>query len=244
MTAGTVTIDPRTKIVIVLCISTIGIFTKNILILSLMLALSAIICIVLKAKIKRILKKLIWLFFMLAVVQSVFAPSGRVLFGIGGIELLTVGGLTKGIEILLRMLIIIISAGIVTTSKPEDVIQGFIEWKLPYEIVFMISIAIRFLPMLTQEFKDAITAIQLRGVELKQIPIKMKISIYTYIFTPVVVNSIVKSRDLSVAMEMRAFRAYPQRTSYMKLKLNAYDYAIILISLVATVNLLIFSAKI
>lgn len=236
--------DPRAKIVIVLCISTIGIFTKNILLLSITLIIACIICALLKAKIKGVIKKIIWLFLMLTVIQSIFAPSGRTLLNIGSVELLTVGGLLKGVEIFLRMMIIIISAGIVTTSKPSDIIQGFVEWKMPYEIVFMISIAIRFLPMLTQEFKDAVIAIQLRGIELKKVPLRKKISIYTYIFSPVVANSIVKSRDLSVAMEMRAFRAYPKRTNYRQLKMNAYDYSIIFISIVTTFSLLIFFTKI
>jgi energy-coupling factor transport system permease protein len=42
--------------------------------------------------------------------------------------------------------------------------------RIPYEIAFMVSVAIRFLPLLTDEIKNVVTAVQLRGIELDKIP--------------------------------------------------------------------------
>jgi energy-coupling factor transport system permease protein len=48
---------------------------------------------------------------------------------------------------------------------------------------------------------------------------------------PITVNSIMKAKELAAAMEMRGFRAYPERTSYMVLKMRAFDYILTGLSL-------------
>ena len=49
-----------------------------------------------------------------------------------------------------------------------------IRFGVPYEIAFMVLMAIRFLPVLGEEVRDALTAIQLRGVKIKEIPLGQK----------------------------------------------------------------------
>jgi energy-coupling factor transport system permease protein len=132
-----------------------------------------------------------------------------------------------------------VSATILTTSNSREIVQGLVQWKCPYEIAFMVSIAIRFLPILKEEMLDVVIAIQLRGIELNKVKISKKVKIYKYILLPIVVNSILKAKELSSAMEMRAFRAYSTRTSYMVLKMSMTDYLIIALSTVVA-SLLIF----
>jgi energy-coupling factor transporter transmembrane protein EcfT len=47
-------------------------------------------------------------------------------------------------------------------------------------------------------------------------------------------GAINKARDLSTAMEARAFRAYPERTSYLLLKLVPKDYIVMVTTLICT----------
>ncbi len=91
----------------------------------------------------------------------------------------------------------------------------------------MVSIGIRFLPILTREIKDSMVAIQLRGIEIEKIPLKKRLYIYSYLFTPILVSTIIRAQKLSMSVEMRGFRAYEQRTSYMVLKMSYIDYLII-----------------
>jgi len=91
----------------------------------------------------------------------------------------------------------------------------------------MVSIAIRFLPVFKEEMVDMVIAIQLRGIDFKKVKLNQKLKIYKYILVPIVINSVLKAKELSVAMEMRGFRAYPSRTSYRMLKMQAIDYIII-----------------
>jgi energy-coupling factor transport system permease protein len=99
--------------------------------------------------------------------------------------------------------------------------------KLPYEIAFMVLLAIKFLPLFKEEFVDSIIAVQLAGADLVRIPLKKKLSLYTYILMPAVTKALNRARYISLSMESRGFRIYPTRTSYCKLLMNKKDYAAI-----------------
>lgn len=230
-------IDPRTKLVIVLCLSTLAIFVKDILFLSGILLITVIISLIFKINMLQIfekIKRLLYVLLAIAIVQSVFSTEGQTLIGIGKLSILTTVGLQKGLEFIIRIMIIILSATIITTSNSREIVQGLVQWKLPYEIAFMVSIGIRFLPILIEEIKDSLVAIQLRGVEIEKIPFKKRFYVYSYLFTPILVSTIIKAQKLSISIEMRGFRAYETRTSYIILKMSYVDYLIIFSSLLCS----------
>lgn len=229
--------DPRTKLFIVLCLSSMGVIIKNIYMLFVILLISIVVSKLFACDFFSYYKKirnLIKIIILIAVVQSIFSGAGSVLISIRGMRILTTGGILKAAEFILRMSVVIISASIITTSNYREIVQGLVQMKIPYEIAFMVSVGIRFLPLMVEEFKDAMTAIQLRGIELDKIPIKSKLKIYSYIFTPVIAGSIIKAKRLSITMETRAFRAYPNRVSYMILNMRFADYFVILITFIVT----------
>ena len=235
--------DPRTKLIIVLCISTLAIVMKDIYNLIMVLILSVVIAKFFKVDLKRSFKKvkgLLYLFIGIAIIQSIFSPKGQVIISIGNFIFLTTGGLKKGLQFFSRMMIIIFSATIITTSSSREIIQGFVQWGLPYDIAFMVALGIRFLPILTEEIKDSLIAIQLRGVEINNIPIKQRINLYSYIFTPILVGTISKAEKLSTSIEMRGFRAYDDRTSYLVLKMSKWDHIVIFTSIIFTICYIVF----
>ncbi|MFA6941655.1 MAG: energy-coupling factor transporter transmembrane component T [Clostridiaceae bacterium] len=237
-------LDPRVKLIIVMCLSTMGVFIHNILVLFGILLVSFIAAIIFGARILTITKKLksfIYLFAAIAIMQSIFSPSGTAFLSIKGVRILTMGGLEKGLMMMERMSVVLVSASIMTTTTTRKVIQGLVQWKVPYEFAFMTSIAIRFLPIFMEEMRDSLIAIQLRGIDLKKIPFKKKIQIYSYIFTPIVAGTFIKSQKLSMAMETRAFRAYPERTSYLVLNMQQLDYILIALSILLTIAVMIVS---
>ncbi len=235
-------IDPRTKIVMVLVLSTLSLIFNDIQTLSIILIISVLCAYVLKSDLVAIIvriKKLISVMLAIAIAQSLFTKAGNTIIEIGSISLITDYGIIKSLEFILRLGIIIVSAAIITTSSSREIVQGLVQWKCPYEIAFMVSIAIRFLPVFKEEMTDMVIAIQLRGIDLKRVKFKEKIKIYNYILFPIVTNSILKAKELSSAMEMRGFRAYNSRTSYMTLKMQKSDYIIISIIFVLVAYLII-----
>ncbi|MTI68455.1 MAG: energy-coupling factor transporter transmembrane protein EcfT [Firmicutes bacterium] len=239
-------LDPRTKLTLVLCISSLSVIIQNINILTGILVISIIISNLLGANIYSVIKKikgLVKIFIAIIIIQSLFINYGEAIIQINGYKILTDVGLIKGLEFIFRMAIIIVSATIITTSSSREIVQGLIQLKIKYEIAFMVSVGIRFLPILTQEIKDSIKAIQLRGIEINKLSIKKRIEIYSYIFMPVVAGSIIKAQNLSTAMETRAFRAYDKRSSFNELKLNNIDYLIIIGSFLFTILILALYLK-
>ena len=229
-----INIDPRTKLIQVLILSTLALIYNELYLLSLILIAAIIIGLINNVDFISIisrLKKLLKIIFMIALIQSLLTNMGNPLLKIGNFTVFTDYGIIKSLEFILRMGIIIVSAAIITTSSSREIIQGLIQWKCPYEIAFMVSVAIRFLPIFKEEMTDMITAIQLRGIDLKKVKFNKKFQVYKYILIPITVNSIMKAKELAAAMEMRGFRAYPERTSYMVLKMRAFDYILTGLSL-------------
>lgn len=235
-------LDVRTKLTIVLCLSSAGVFLQHVYILSALIILTIILAFSFKAdliKALRSTKRLWYILIAIVILQSIFTRSDDVILAIKGFEILTLTGVIKGLEFFLRVSIVIFSATIVATSNYREIVQGLVQLKVPYDIAFMVSIAIRFLPLLRDEISQTLTAIQLRGLDLKKIRFGQRIKIYYYIFTPVVAGVLKKAHELSMAMETRAYRAYGERTSYLILSLKPADYAVITLSLLITVSLFI-----
>ncbi len=235
-------LDPRTKLAMVLVISTLAILYNNLLSLSILLIFTILIALAMQSDLFSILKrikKLIILMVGIAFVQSVTTRTGNSILSIKGFTLITDYGLIKAMEFILRISIIIISSVIITTSNSREIVQGLIQMKVPYEIAFMVSIAIRFLPIFRDEMTDKVIALQLRGVDLKKIKLKEKLKVYKYLLLPITTNSILKAKELSTSMEMRGFRAYPERTSFLILKLKTLDYLIISISFIGLIAFII-----
>jgi energy-coupling factor transport system permease protein len=222
-------LDPRTKLVLVMVVSTLAVWSRDIRILSFLLAISLLACAWVGSDMGGLFKKVkrfIWIFVAMAVIQSLFTPGGTPWIAWGRITLISDLGLLRGAQIVLRFLIIVTSALVMTSSHAREIIQGLVQWRIPYELAFMVSVAIRFLPLLQEEITDMLTAIQLRGVNLKHIPIPRRLKTYSYLLMPMIASVLMKSRDLSTAMEMRAFRAYPTRTSLRQLAFGTLDYVV------------------
>ena len=91
----------------------------------------------------------------------------------------------------------------------------------------MVSIGLRFIPMMRDEFRDSLTAIQLRGVVIKELRLRKRFRLYSYLLLPVIAASLQNARELAMSMEMRAFRAMRERTSYYSLALGRGSVALL-----------------
>lgn len=239
-TAKDTKIDPRTKIITVMCISTMAVVIEDFVVLSLVLCLALICVYYFRGDLFLALKKMkyfIYIILGIVVLQSLFVSEGNVLVGTNSIKIITDVGLVKGVEFLLRMFIIILSGVILATSNTRYIIQGLKQWKVPYDIAFMVSLGIRFIPILLEEAKDTITAINLRGINIKKLRLKEKIELYSYILTPIVVSTLTRARQISISIEARGFRSYDKRTSILKLTMNKLDYFIVSLSLLITITI-------
>ncbi len=231
-------LDPRTKLVIIICITTLALIYNTPGRLLLLFALTITLILLFRIDLAGIwnsLKKLLPLLLTLFLVQVIFLRSGPALVSVGSAPLITSNGLAAGTSVMLRLGIVCFAAVLLASStNSRDFVLGLAQWKIPYEIAFMVSVAIRFLPVLREEMSNIITAVQLRGVELKRVPWPGKIKLYCSLFFPLVYGTILKAQQLSLAMEARCFRIYPQRTYLRQLRLTCLDYCVMVFSVIAT----------
>ncbi len=236
-------IDPRTRIICALCVSLLAIVCSDLRFLLPLFVFMLMLDIFLYADRLKVWRKRLFgvfcFFLAIAVLQSVFSKRGDPLVSVKGFSLLTKTGLEQGIMFLLRMCVIILSAVFLSAEKRRRTVQGLVQMKMPYELAFMLAVALRFIPIFSEEIRNALTAIQLRGIDLKHIAVKKRIQVYTYLFLPILGTTIVRAKEMALAMEMRAFRAYQTRTSYVELKLKAVDYVLIPAAICLTAALIV-----
>jgi energy-coupling factor transport system permease protein len=235
--------DPRVMLLITACLSTMGVLIESTWLLACVFIASVLFNAALGARMVTLLRRikaLIWLVIIIAFLQSIFGARGNPVLTIGNFVLLTDGGLLMAANTLLRIGTIVASASIFTLTTTRAMIQGLIQLKIPYELAFMSSVAMRFMPVFSEEFRDTVTAIQLRGVDIKKVPFKEKVRIYSKIITPVVYGAVDRAQKLSYAMELRAFRAYPRRTSRITLKFNISDYVYLILFPILTAETLAY----
>ncbi|MEG3071200.1 MAG: energy-coupling factor transporter transmembrane component T [Candidatus Syntrophopropionicum ammoniitolerans] len=235
-------LDPRTKMIMVVCLSILALLYNTPAQLFLLFVFTLMLLLFFNFRLNVIgvyLKPFLALMLFLFVVQCVFSPSGLSILSVGQVSLVTSGGLLLGSSMVLRIIVVTAAAMLFTTFSPRDFILGLVQWKVPYELAFMVFIALRFLPVFRDELVNVITAVQLRGVDLKKVPWKQKLDLYRRLFFPVVYGVMLKAQHLAVSMESRGFRAYPTRTYLRRLNLYYADYIVMVTFLAATITLIV-----
>lgn len=58
---------------------------------------------------------------------------------------------------------------------------------------------------------------------------------------PIISGTLLKAQELSISIETRAFRAFPERTSFIEIKLGFYDYFVMILSGLFVVVMMIFN---
>lgn len=223
-------LDPRVKLYCIILLSSAALIFKDALFMAVLSVVAFLAALLLGADMRQFFKRFHRFFnllLMIAAVQLVSVRTGEPLFMINNITLITTDGAERAVSAAMRFFIIMCSAAVMAGENSRKVIVGLTQMGIPYMFAFMIMTALRFIPMFTAAFSEALVSIQLRGIELKQVGFGKKVKLYGYLLLPVVADAVVKSQDLAVAMEARGFGAYNKRTSFIKLKMNSLDYAML-----------------
>ena len=239
-------IDPRVKLLMLAALSTVSVVSRSVIVLALMLLLTLLVLLLGRVTPGRILsqsKAILRIILTLFLLQCIFNRGGEGLLVVSGYTIVTVRGVYTAALVTLRLLIILFSALIMLTGDSRDYLLAMTQWHMPYELAYMVIVAARFVPMLREEAQDVLCAVQMRGVRLKKAPIKRKIAAYASMLVPVFAGAVHRAVNTSIAMEARAFRAYPKRTYMRRVTMRGRDYAYFAV-FCALVTLIIFSEEI
>ncbi len=237
-------LDVRVKLLILSVLSLLAVFYQTPLPLTLLLCTAVGILIVLRIPcfmILRRLKPLLKLVIVMALIQSIFAPSKTPIFTIYGLPILSLEGIYHASVFLLRMLVIICSACILTSSSPRELMQGMIQLHIPYQICLMAIIGIKFIPTLRDYFNDTFTAMELRGINIKEQKLRNKITLIAQLLMPVVTTSIQSARSTAITLQLRGFGTYEKRTSFYTLQFTWLDYTILILTIIYLLSFIALS---
>lgn len=215
-------LDPRTKIMGTVFFI-ISLFLGNSIItyvvatvfLALMIKIS-------KVPLKFILKGLkpIMLLLIFSVVINMLFTPGTDLVSFGWIHI-TKEGIELAVFLAIRLIYLIIGSSLMTfTTTPTALTDGlerlfhFLKAvKVPvHEVAMMMSIALRFIPILTEELDKIMKAQAARGADFNRGTLKEKMHGLIPIMIPLFVSAIRRSNDLAMAMEARCYHGGEGRT--------------------------------
>ncbi|NMB40765.1 MAG: energy-coupling factor transporter transmembrane protein EcfT [Firmicutes bacterium] len=239
-------VDIRTKLLIVAIFSVLALTYQDPRALAVIFLLNILTLLAFRVSFNIFvsLKNFIFMYFVLMIIQSFFVRSGEPLIKLGGMYLLTTGGILYGLSIILRFLILAGSGLILVDHNAAELLLGLVKLRVPYEIVFMIQVGIRFIPVFIGELQNVFNTIQLRGVDLRKVYKRKVLRVYVSIFSPLLYSVWQKAEKLSILLELRGFRRFPTRSYYRDISMKKSDYVIICLALVITAALVYVCHKI
>ena len=201
-----------------------------------------------KVPVKYILKGLrsILLILFLSVGLNMFFVDGKVLVEFW-IFKITYEGIIQAIFMAIRFVLLIMGSSLMTlTTTPNSLTDGLEKglrflrvFKIPvHEIAMMMSIALRFIPILIEETNKIMNAQAARGADFENKNLFKRVKALVPILVPLFVSAIRRAGELATAMEARCYRGGDGRTRMKPLKYarrDVFAYIILWLYLVAMV---------
>lgn len=120
---------------------------------------------------------------------------------------------------------------LVMTTHPSDLVTSLTKikigtWKIPYNFIFVLTTALRYVPTVSREFDNTIDAQRSRGVDFGGFNVFRQVKAAVPLFVPVLVSSMLHAQDLTLALETRAFGALPDRTYIHEVNWRRADWIV------------------
>lgn len=195
------------------------------------------------------LKPLMPIIVITAILNLFMIEGDKVIWSLGFLEI-TDKSLHECIFNLVRIIMLIVGSSILTyTTSPVSLTDGIERLFSPlkrfnvpvHELAMMMTIALRFIPLLIDETDKIISAQKSRGASFETGSIKDRASAIVPVLIPLFVSAFRRSEELALAMECRCYHGGEGRTRLKQLKANLRDYVALGVStLVLVVNIVIF----
>ena len=159
---------------------------------------------------------------------------------VGGRLRVTSEGLLYGFVVICRTVALILTVPLVVlTTDPNTLVVGLVRLRVPYSAAFVFSSALRFLPLVLSEAAALLEAQRLRGLALERLSFWARGRAYARIAVPLVLGALIKSQQLEVVLQSKAFSGSAERTYLVPLQLRARDWLVMSAAAVIVVVALI-----
>ncbi len=240
--------DPRMKIVITFLYIIFIFVCKNFWALGLMLlALIAIIAIsgIPVKTILKSIKPILIIITFTAILNIFYVKDGDPLFDWKFIHV-TTGGVNTAVFMIVRIIGLVVASSMLTyTTSPTLITDGIERLLSPlkfmkngvHTIAMMMTIALRFIPTLVDEFEKITSAQKARGADLETGNLVERARALVPVLVPLFITSFRRAYELAFAMECRCYHGAEGRTRMKIMKFTIIDWVafILMAALVAGV---------
>lgn len=170
------------------------------------------------------------------IIQGLFMAGNKtVLFRIGSLAFYK-EGLAYALKICLRVINILCAFSIlILTTKPSELIESLVRRGLSPKFGYLLSSVLQIIPEMTSTMETIMDAQKSRGMEMEG-KLSVRIKAFFPLIGPVVMNSLVATRERSMALEVRCFNSKNKKTFFNEEQSGSYN-KFIKIGLVAVIIL-------
>ena len=168
---------------------------------------------------------------LLTVVFNLFLTPGEPLVSLWKLTI-TKEGLRTASLMAIRLVFLIIGSSVMTlTTTPNHLTDGMEKLMNPlkvikvpvHEVAMMMSIALRFIPVLLEETDKIMKAQIARGADFESGNLIKKAKSLVPLLVPLFISAFRRANDLALAMEARCYRGGDHRTKMKPLKYERRD---------------------
>lgn len=165
------------------------------------------------------MKAIVFLLFI-TVIFNLFLTPGEVLISVWKLTV-TKEGLVLAASMAIRLTFLIIGSSVMTlTTTPNNLTDGLERGLRPlkyfrvpvHEVAMMMSIALRFIPILLEETDKIMKAQIARGADFESGNILRRAKALVPLLVPLFISAFRRANDLAMAMEARCYRGGEGRT--------------------------------
>lgn len=177
--------------------------------------------------------KAILFLLIITVVFNLFLTPGEPLIRLWKLTI-TREGLQTAVFMAIRLSFLIIGSSVMTlTTTPNNLTDGMESLMRPlkrlrvpvHEISMMMSIALRFIPILMEETDKIMKAQIARGADFESGNLLHKAKAMVPLLVPLFISAFRRANDLAMAMEARCYRGGEGRTKMKPLLYKKRDYS-------------------
>lgn len=149
------------------------------------------------------------------------------------------GGILKAICVSLRIIVLVVSVSVLLsyTTSPialadaiEQLLSPLKKIRVPvHDFAMMITIAMRFIPILVEETDKIMSAQAARGADFQSGSLIQRAKALIPVFIPLFVSSVRHADNLATAMECRCYHGGKGRTRMNRLRYSKLDFAAFLV---------------
>src|SRR6266540_2980206 len=180
----------------------------------------------------------IWL---LVIFSVLYTRGETVWFKIGSVTI-TYEGAAYGGALFVRIFSLASATFIISlTTEPQRMVAELVEFgKIPYRLAYAFYAGLRFMPLLQNEAETVLNAHAVRGVAEKEKSFFARLIPIRRLATPLLVNGLRRVRIAAIAMDRRAFGAFPKRTNILELSRSSIALAYLFFHLAILIAFLVY----